>query len=350
MHNQTAPNEQTCIIGDKTPILPLPDHLRSKVEHLENQLLLLCNIQPGTDMIYEDVPLDKNNPSLFIHTLRSVKISPNKENFILIHGFLGSSTNYIGLCPYLIDKYNLFIPDTIGMALSSRPQVKFTSTEQCTNFFIDTIEQWRLALKIENFYLCGHSLGGYFAGAYSLKYPKAINKVLLLSPACISNIKNGGNIHKEAGCCIGCGLGMLCPCWCCEPRFQQLYNCSLFTPIVKLIFRVRYQSTAELNEVMAKLSEIAMEYPSDLDKCMWYIFKNPFPKGANPLEDKMLSQSKLNYVICFGEVDWMDQVGSRRLEEKEPNRFKVYTVSRNGHMFILENSNELAEIINKEFV
>ena len=101
---------------------------------------------------------------------------------------------------------------------------------------------------------------------------------------------------------------------------------------------------------MAKLSEIAMEYPSDLDKCMWYIFKNPFPKGANPLEDKMLSQSKLNYVICFGEVDWMDQAGSRRLAEKEPDRFKVYTVSRNGHMFILENSKELAEIINKEFV
>ena len=349
MINQTAPNEQTSIVGEQFSIIEPDAKLRAKVDELEKKMLLLSGIKPGIDMVYEDIHLDNNPKGLYIHTLRSKNISPKKENFIMIHGYIGSSNNYIGLCPYLMEKYNLFIPDTIGLALSSRPQVKFTSTVQCTDFFIDTIEKWRQTLQISSFYICGHSLGGYFAGAYSLKYPQDIKKVLLLSPACISNIKNGGSIHKQAGCCVGCGLRCLCPCWCCEPRFQQLYNCCLFTPIVKLIFRIRYQTSSELNEVMSQLSEIAMEYPSDLDQCMWYIFKSPFPMGASPLEDKMLKESKLNYVICFGEIDWMDQVGSRRLAEKDPERFKVFTVSRNGHLFLLENARELSQIIFNNF-
>ena len=36
----------------------------------------------------------------------------------------------------------------------------------------------------------------------------------------------------------------------------------------------------------------------------------------------------------------MDQCGSRRLEEKCPQRFKVYTISKKGHRFALENPKE----------
>ena len=42
-----------------------------------------------------------------------------------------------------------------------------------------------------------------------------------------------------------------------------------------------------------------MEYPKDLDECMWYIFSYPFPQGADPLEDYMLKNGKLKYIICF---------------------------------------------------
>ena len=41
-----------------------------------------------------------------------------------------------------------------------------------------------------------------------------------------------------------------------------------------------------------------MEYPKDLDECMWYIFSYPFPQGADPLEDYMLKNGKLKYIIC----------------------------------------------------
>ena len=88
-----------------------------------------------------------------------------------------------------------------------------------------------------------------------------------------------------------------------------------------------------------------MEYPKDLDECMWYIFSYPFPQGADPLEDYMLKNGKLKYIICFGETDYMDQVGSRRLEKHDPDRFKVLIVSKKGHRFPIENAKEVGDYL-----
>lgn len=37
------------------------------------------------------------------------------------------------------------------------------------SWFIDSLEEWRKAKKIDNFILLGHSLGGYVAVRYALK-------------------------------------------------------------------------------------------------------------------------------------------------------------------------------------
>ena len=110
-----------------------------------------------------------------------------------------------------------------------------------------------------------------------------------------------------------------------------------------------YYDSSELNEIFSQLTEIAMEYPNDLDKSLFYVFNYPFPSGAIPAERKLLEESNLNYVICFGEIDWMDQCGSRRLEEKCPQRFKVYTISKKGHRFALENPKETFDVILQNF-
>lgn len=118
---------------------------------------------------------------------------------------------------------------------------------------------------------------------------------------------------------------------------------------MKLILRIRYEVSDELNEVMAQLTELAMKYPNDLDDSLFYIFRQPFPCCKNPVEDKLLNNSKLSFVICFGEKDWIDQVGSRRLAKTDSSRFKVYSISKFGHMFMLENPKELYDIIRKHF-
>ena len=48
----------------------------------------------------------------------------------------------------------------------------------------------------------------------------------------------------------------------------------------------------------------------------------------------------------YGEKDWMERVGIERLAKKYPERFDLFTVSKYGHTFPMENPSEVAEIIN----
>jgi cardiolipin-specific phospholipase len=78
--------------------------------------------------------------------------------------------------------------DLLGMGRSTRPPFKIAAKDQqgkiteAENWFIDALEEWRIQRKLEKFTLLGHSLGGYLAVAYALKYPGHLNKLILASP------------------------------------------------------------------------------------------------------------------------------------------------------------------------
>ena len=57
------------------------------------------------------------------------------------------------------------------------------STPQAESFFVDGLEQWREAMGIDKMILLGHSLGGYLAAVYALRYPERVQKLILVSPA-----------------------------------------------------------------------------------------------------------------------------------------------------------------------
>jgi cardiolipin-specific phospholipase len=76
----------------------------------------------------------------------------------------------------------------LGMGNSARPQFRIHAKDpkdkiaEAESWFIDALEEWRKVRKIEKFILLGHSLGGYLAVSYALKYPGRLNKLILASP------------------------------------------------------------------------------------------------------------------------------------------------------------------------
>lgn len=112
------------------------------------------------------------------------------ENLVMLHGYgagLGFFyNNFEGLSR--VKGWKLWALDLLGMGRSSRPTFKVHAKDQqgkimeAENWFIDALEEWRVQKKIDRFTLLGHSLGGYMAVAYALKYPGHLNKLILASP------------------------------------------------------------------------------------------------------------------------------------------------------------------------
>lgn len=102
---------------------------------------------------------------------------------MLLHGYGGCALTYVRLFKELSQKYYVHALDHMGMGLSGRrPFSDELNQSQMVDYFIDSLEEWRVKSDIKSFTLAGHSFGGYMAAAYSNKYPKHIERLILISP------------------------------------------------------------------------------------------------------------------------------------------------------------------------
>ena len=183
---------------------PIDPILKEKAYALENEYISKY-LSPLTlkELHYKDIHIDYHGDS-YLHTLirgEEDLLKPNFNNkkiLIILHGYQASSFIFYRLMPHLSDKFIVICPDLIGTGFSSRPNLKFTSNEQCIDFFVESIEKLRQKLNIEKFYICGHSLGGYFALNYAIKYPQYVeNNIALMSPTGIGDPKKGGDCTEN---------------------------------------------------------------------------------------------------------------------------------------------------------
>jgi cardiolipin-specific phospholipase len=113
-----------------------------------------------------------------------------EHNLVMLHGYGAGLGFFYKNFEALSRKpgWKVYALDLLGMGRSSRPNFKIHAKDregkitEAENWFIDALEEWRKAKKIDRFTLLGHSLGGYMAVAYALKYPGHLNKLILASP------------------------------------------------------------------------------------------------------------------------------------------------------------------------
>jgi len=113
-----------------------------------------------------------------------------EENLVMLHGYgagLGFFyKNFEGISR--VKGLKLYALDMLGMGRSTRTPFRVHAKDaagkisEAESWFIDALEEWRILRKIDKFTLLGHSMGGYMAVAYSLKYPGHLNKLILASP------------------------------------------------------------------------------------------------------------------------------------------------------------------------
>lgn len=112
------------------------------------------------------------------------------QHLVMLHGYgAGLGFFYKNFEPLSrLRGWQLHALDMLGMGRSTRPSFRINAKKredaikEAEDWFVDALEEWRVKRKIERFTLLGHSLGGYMAVAYALKYPGRLNKLILASP------------------------------------------------------------------------------------------------------------------------------------------------------------------------
>lgn len=115
---------------------------------------------------------------------------PVDDTLVMLHGYgAGLGFYYKNFESLTRNKgWKLYALDMLGMGNSTRPPFKIHAKDavgkitEAENWFIDALEEWRKIRKLEKFTLLGHSMGGYLAVSYALKYPGHLNKLILASP------------------------------------------------------------------------------------------------------------------------------------------------------------------------
>ncbi|KAK1775933.1 Alpha/Beta hydrolase protein [Copromyces sp. CBS 386.78] len=157
-----------------------------------SQLSDLANADPFGHRVWRQtmVPLSGKDRALNEFSIERVGEQAD-DTLVMLHGYgAGLGFFYKNYEPLSrVPGWKLYSLDMLGMGNSARPPFKIHAKDQqgkireAEAWFIDALEEWRRARKIERFTLMGHSLGGYLAVSYALKYPGRLNKLILASPA-----------------------------------------------------------------------------------------------------------------------------------------------------------------------
>ncbi|MFX1501166.1 MAG: alpha/beta fold hydrolase [Promethearchaeota archaeon] len=98
------------------------------------------------------------------------------EPVLLVHGFGDRKEHWRAQFGELSEHFKVIRFDNRGAGKSDRPDCHYTM-----ELFADDINGLLDYLKIEKTHIIGHSLGGMIVQNFALKYPKRINKIVLIN-------------------------------------------------------------------------------------------------------------------------------------------------------------------------
>jgi pimeloyl-ACP methyl ester carboxylesterase len=113
---------------------------------------------------------------------------------VFLHGAWNDSSEWVAGMEMLSLGFHCFAPDLFGFGESDYPNIHYSIDLQ-----IECLAEFLNALKLERVYLVGHSLGGWIATSYALKYPEQVYGLVLLAPEGVETEALDKNCQKLQG-------------------------------------------------------------------------------------------------------------------------------------------------------
>ena len=115
-----------------------------------------------------------------------MKSTQETDALVLTHGFASGLGYFFRNFPHLsvlnMDGISVYAIDWAGKGRSSRTPMKSLHLDDVEDYFVDSLEEWRIKMNIKQMILFGHSFGGYLSTVYAIKYPMNVKTLILCSP------------------------------------------------------------------------------------------------------------------------------------------------------------------------
>ncbi len=105
---------------------------------------------------------------------------------LFLHGSWTTGEDWLPVVQQLSGKHHCILPDMLGFGESERPKASY-SIELEVECLTELVE----VLRLRQFYLVGHEVGGWIAASYALRYPDLVKGVVLLAPEGVKTPSSG---------------------------------------------------------------------------------------------------------------------------------------------------------------
>lgn len=109
-------------------------------------------------------------------------------SLVFIHGSWSDSSQWLLTIDHLSQDYHCLAPDLLGFGDSEQPKLHYSIQLE-----VECLTEYLEALHLPSVYLIGHSLGGWIAASYALKYSDRVRGLVLIAPEGVQAEGYGGN-------------------------------------------------------------------------------------------------------------------------------------------------------------
>lgn len=258
--------------------------------------------------------------------MKKIKVGPNEiaykemgdgETIVFLHGFCGSMAYWDKVAPVLSKDYHVILIDLRGHGNSSVSDVPFTIDDMAKD-----IKEVLESLQVGQFYLFGHSLGGYITLSLVEHYPEKLKGYGLIHSTAFpdSDEAKQGRINA-ANSIENDGV---------QPFIDGLVP-KLFSD----------NSLLNLKEEVENTRKIGYSTSSKAAKQTLLAMK------ARPNRNIVLEKMNIPVLLVAGEQDKIIPV--EKSFSVEGNHILTQIIAECGHMSMLEKPDSLVEVI-REFL